>query len=780
MQQQREDRTEPAAVNPIAAAPAEGIGVSPTMTTATMQTKEQEERRGGEVVGGGKSADAAVGGHAPPAAAAESVAPGAAAAHTAGSLPAAEANSSTSSITHASATSGSTAAAAAAADTPSAGKGNPAQRSHSLGSPVAAPSGGNGAKTMKKKSRGSFGHSSSACSLTTPASPSAPARPPSRSSSPATTGAAQGPSRSSSSSSSPSPPTLTRGLGALGLHAALVAASPIVSHGLGGVEPAAAQSAAITALHNAHSSFGSSSNSSGDREAQGQGPVLSSILLNPLRPAVPPKPVAWQAEGKDGTLRTKIAAVPSEKDKMEERVRIAREKEKQLEREREAKEKELQRERERENQKVWGIPKKALMLGMGDINFNSQMAILGGWGNGSGTSTQVPAVDKKKEKEQALQRKHMEEKERELLQLQDKQQSAKEAHRKEKQLTKPGPAAEEKPEEDIDVLDPEELAAINAIINTRRSMEAAQALASGQVKMRRAHSLSSTSAHAHAQAQASGSSAHGHQRQQPRSTSQTPDDSRAAEGDVSTTSDATVLANGGESADTSGSFASGVHIDDASFDTIGGVGAAGRQSPRIRFAAFPSAQEMEENESDSDMSSSDDGHGGFGLTSALGVGLLSGGLLMGSLPLAREEANRRRAAMGSQNGHAATELTADGAKTETEDETPTNASFAPSDLSLGTPTDASDGGLVRRGSTTSDAASASEAHATSASSGGSAHRPSSVRSLLSASSRGSKDNHHNSKRLDRTDTVASNQTASSHEEDMSDAENEARWGRSKW
>ncbi|KAK0545420.1 hypothetical protein OC846_005680 [Tilletia horrida] len=134
-----------------------------------------------------------------------------------------------------------------------------------------------------------------------------------------------------------------------------------------------------------------------------------------------------------------------------------RERERQLEREAREREheKELERERERERAKteerIWGIPKKALLLGLPDVNFNSHMAMLGGWGNGSigPTVATTPTAPSKAYLREKLRQREFE-----------KRREAEEA---------------EEP------LDPEELAQLNAIINTRRSMALAQALANGQV-----------------------------------------------------------------------------------------------------------------------------------------------------------------------------------------------------------------------------------------------------------------------------------------------------------
>ncbi|KDN52030.1 hypothetical protein K437DRAFT_46404 [Tilletiaria anomala UBC 951] len=415
-----------------------------------------------------------------------------------------------------------------------------------------------------------------------------------------------------------------------------------------------------------HASHGSSQLEQKDKDREGIAPPSSlppSILLNPLASSKAAN-VVWTTEGKDGTLHTKIPAVPSEKDKAEERARIAREKEKQREKEREMREKELAKERERlaEKEKVWGIPKKALMLGMGDINFNAQMAILGGWGNGSGTQTVLPVVDKKREREKQRERQRMEEQEREMM-----RQSKEDA-------SKPGKEQkaeeEEEAEDELDEpLDPEELAAINAIINTRRSMEAAQALASGQVKMRRRSSAGGTvlrlegaedenededepsgvSAKLLRSSSRSSATRERHMRAQPSSSSAAP----------STTS-----AQGGA--------ASVLSVPDDGVSVISAppsptLASQELRSPKIRFAPFPdahwevgslddfqrpaAASMMMHDESSNSIvltpNSSGSGKGG-GLASALGAGILSSGLLLGSIPASKESTDAL--ANGNENG----------------------------------------------------------------------------------------------------------------------------------
>ncbi|KAK0520933.1 hypothetical protein OC842_006946 [Tilletia horrida] len=146
-----------------------------------------------------------------------------------------------------------------------------------------------------------------------------------------------------------------------------------------------------------------------------------------------------------------VSQKQKEREKQLERDAREREREKELEREREKE----RAERNKLEERIWGIPKKALLLGLPEVNFNAQMAMLGGWGNGSGgpTASSTPSTPSKaflKEREREKVRQREREKQREAEEAQER-------------------------------LDPEELAALNAIINTRRSMAAAQALASGQV-----------------------------------------------------------------------------------------------------------------------------------------------------------------------------------------------------------------------------------------------------------------------------------------------------------
>ena len=363
--------------------------------------------------------------------------------------------------------------------------------------------------------------------------------------------------------------------------------------------------------------------------------------------------IAWTAEDpKDGSLRTKIKALPSEQDRMEERARIAREKEKQREkevREREAiKEKEKEKEvamqtmlRETSEGKVWGIiPKKALMMGMGDINFNAQMAILGGWGNGSGTQTLLEGkgVDaKKREGEKKRERRKMDEMEKEAIEKQQQQQAqAAAAAAADQDAAKAGgdKAQEEEGEkEDDEPLDPEELAAINAIINTRRSMEAAQALASGQVKMLYRQSPSSAAAGMSASAPTASAGT-------PTSSHHAAEDDEAAEADSSRRSGTTrrsesiasskrIAANGGAGVGEGSSPPSSPR-------TVPAATPMDFKSPRlIRFAPLPAA-ELDSDDGHAESGSPVDEPGGLSLASALGAGLLSSSLLLGSIASSRE------------------------------------------------------------------------------------------------------------------------------------------------
>lgn len=210
----------------------------------------------------------------------------------------------------------------------------------------------------------------------------------------------------------------------------------------------------------------------------------SSILLNPSNKKTFVD--AWRALDGSGPAVLQIAAVPT-----------ARDRELEKERERIEREKEIERElKEREQaEKVWGIPKKAFYMGLGDINFNTQMAILGGWGNGSGPATDFrptvpsnpprrpsssggrPSSSGGRPSSSAGREKSKRDKDRQ--QGLEREQADRKRREKETEKEK----EKEGGGESDDSMDLEELASLNAIINTRRSMEAAQALTSGQHKM---------------------------------------------------------------------------------------------------------------------------------------------------------------------------------------------------------------------------------------------------------------------------------------------------------
>jgi len=228
----------------------------------------------------------------------------------------------------------------------------------------------------------------------------------------------------------------------------------------------------------------------------GPGGVLaprSSILLNPSKKKTFVD--AWRTGDGTGPAVLHIPAVQTTRDREleKEKERIAREKEI----ERELKEKE-------QAEKVWGIPKKAFYMGLGEINFNAQMAILGGWGNGSGPATDFrpnmavplplvrgPTMTRRPSSRSERGRgsssrqssskgkgdREKSRREREKQREKEKQQAIEREQAVRKQREK------EEGEESDSSMDLEELASLNAIINTRRSMEAAQALASGQHKM---------------------------------------------------------------------------------------------------------------------------------------------------------------------------------------------------------------------------------------------------------------------------------------------------------
>ncbi|CAD6931032.1 unnamed protein product [Tilletia controversa] len=178
----------------------------------------------------------------------------------------------------------------------------------------------------------------------------------------------------------------------------------------------------------------------------------NSILLKTESADNPRKHLEWYELHNGVPLALRIPAPVTQKQ---------REREKQLEREAREREREKEQEKERAERnkleaRIWGIPRRALLLGLPEVNFNAQMAMLGGWGNGSGGPTNLgtPSTPSKA---------FLKERERERIRQREREkQRSQEAEEEER-------------------LDPEELAALNAIINTRRSMAAAQALASGSI-----------------------------------------------------------------------------------------------------------------------------------------------------------------------------------------------------------------------------------------------------------------------------------------------------------
>ncbi|SPO41464.1 uncharacterized protein PSFLO_06946 [Pseudozyma flocculosa] len=190
----------------------------------------------------------------------------------------------------------------------------------------------------------------------------------------------------------------------------------------------------------------------------------SSILINPKRNSYkglivePPILDLFPNGLRPAPVVKRIPAVVSAK---------ASEREREKERERE---RERQRERDKDklksksDERIWGIPKKALLLGLGDLNFNAQVAMLGGWGHGSGSASNLVSPDDAAAAQQANKA---------------GAQSQVADSGKRPAAGSDGPAVDD--DEPAEKLDPEELAALNAIINTRRSMAAAQALVNGQV-----------------------------------------------------------------------------------------------------------------------------------------------------------------------------------------------------------------------------------------------------------------------------------------------------------
>ncbi|PWN24054.1 hypothetical protein BCV69DRAFT_275404 [Microstroma glucosiphilum] len=224
------------------------------------------------------------------------------------------------------------------------------------------------------------------------------------------------------------------------------------------------------------------------------------------RMLLPPAPVV-----------THIPAVPVDaaaqrKKERREREKL-REKEERERREREIRERELELADaiEEQEEKVWGIPKKAFYFGLGSvpgaINFNAQMAMMAGWGNGSGGQgdyirTPNDSLTRPPYKSRTSSG---------STKRPSSSRSASSSTKAGSQKAKPSRTAAKKEEKaaankeaiealrssnssynsaytesdgsESDGIDAEELAALNAIINTRRSMAAAQALASGEVKL---------------------------------------------------------------------------------------------------------------------------------------------------------------------------------------------------------------------------------------------------------------------------------------------------------
>ncbi|UZJ54815.1 hypothetical protein CBS101457_004135 [Exobasidium rhododendri] len=230
-----------------------------------------------------------------------------------------------------------------------------------------------------------------------------------------------------------------------------------------------------------YSSYSVSTPSEPSNVLQGPNGTLTprtSILRNPSKKKTFVD--AWRSVDGSGPAVLQIPAIPTARNREVER-----------ERERMAREKEIERELKEKEQaeKVWGIPKKAFYMGLGEINFNAQMAILGGWGNGSGPATDfrpnmiVPLNRRPSNRSSKGGRRKtgrinsISKEEREQQREREKQQAIEREQAVRKQREK------EEGENSDSSMDLEELASLNAIINTRRSMEAAQALANGQHKM---------------------------------------------------------------------------------------------------------------------------------------------------------------------------------------------------------------------------------------------------------------------------------------------------------
>ncbi|PWN30769.1 hypothetical protein BDZ90DRAFT_225453 [Jaminaea rosea] len=177
---------------------------------------------------------------------------------------------------------------------------------------------------------------------------------------------------------------------------------------------------------------------------------------------------------------THIPAVPSEKELQRQKERKererAREREEKDRRERESREAELAHQLQDKEGKLWGIPKKAFYLGLGSVpgslNFNAQMAMMAGWGSGSGGPSDFLNAPQRRPSMRNSKKRRKSSESNVQARTQSPEQKKHGEHNRSETV-----------EEEEEKLDAEELAALNAIINTRRSMAAAQALASGQVKL---------------------------------------------------------------------------------------------------------------------------------------------------------------------------------------------------------------------------------------------------------------------------------------------------------
>ncbi|PWN44122.1 hypothetical protein IE81DRAFT_48327 [Ceraceosorus guamensis] len=213
----------------------------------------------------------------------------------------------------------------------------------------------------------------------------------------------------------------------------------------------------------------------------------SSILLNPGQRKTVVDDWRWESVGASPpandetrpplTIR-RVPVVASARERREAAREAARARE--IARE---KERERLREKEREaEEKVWGIPKKAFYMGLPDLSFNAQASMLAGWGNGSGTTDFRPISRINRSRPNSAHGRSgsyssitSDAARRESLQK-DRERDRRERELERLRIEEEQDAAEEEP------MDPEELAALNAIINTRRSAEAAMALASGQLR----------------------------------------------------------------------------------------------------------------------------------------------------------------------------------------------------------------------------------------------------------------------------------------------------------